>query len=563
MPDFFEFFSQALSAVLFIVRLVCPILAGLIVWKAFSSLRHHRRNEQPLILLYNQLTGDNIPVIYWENSIGRSKNSDIVLTDDTVSRDHAVLLRREEGWFITDTTSKAGIYRNGKKISERTAVFPGDLIQVGSTPLLIKTIDRPVKPKTLWFFDRHVKAESIRPSSLLLLVNLLHLLLCLQVCFGTGEPRYEPLIPFSLLFFLSWSFYFVSFKALNRVSFELESLALFLSGTGIFLISGIRVEETYVQLAAVTLGIVLYCVLIRFMENTDRVMRWRLAIFISAIGLLAINLLLGVVRNGSKNWIVIGPISIQPSEFVKLALIFVGASTLEQLQTAKNLTGFIAFSAVCIGALFWMGDFGTACIFFLTFLIVSFMRSGDLRTIVLICAAAGLGAFLILQFKPYIANRFAAWRHVWEYADSLGFQQSRVMMYSASGGLFGVGPGNGNLKYVAASANDLVFGMMCEELGLLFALIIAVTIAGLSFYAWAGGSLTRSTFYSMASCSAGGLLVFQSCLNIFGATDLLPLTGVTLPFVSLGGSSMVAVWGLLAFIKASDERTYAARRKKT
>ena len=62
-------------------------------------------------------------------------------------------------------------------------------------------------------------------------------------------------------------------------------------------------------------------------------------------------------------------------------------------------------------------------------------------------------------------------------------------------------------------------------------------------------------------CAAAGLLLFQTCLNVFGATDVLPLTGVTLPFISLGGSSMMAVWGLLAFIKASDERTYAVRRK--
>lgn len=562
MPDLSGFFQDILFAALLVLRLICPLLAALIVWKAFSSLRHHRRNEQPLILLHNQVTRDNIPVMYWENSIGRSRNSDIVLADDTVSRDHAVLMRRDDGWLVSDTGSKSGVFVNNKKIKERTPVYPGDVIRVGATPLAVKTIDRPFKTKASWFFDRRGEKKSIRPSSLLMLVTILHFLMCIQICLGSGTFDYEPLIPFALLTVASWGFFLVSFKVLKRVSFELETLALFLSGTGIVLVSGVRISETYTQLAALALGMVLYCVLIRFMENADRVMRFRIVISLCAIGLLAVNLLLGVVRNGSKNWIVIGPVSIQPSEFVKLALIFVGASTLERLQTAKNLTEFIVFSAICIGALFWMGDFGTACIFFLTFLIISFMRSGDLRTIILICAAAVFGAFLILQFKPYIANRFAAWRHVWEYADSLGFQQSRVLMYAASGGFFGVGPGNGNLKYVAASTNDLVFGMMCEELGLLFALIAALSIAGLALYAWAGSSRTRSTFYSIASCSAGGLLVFQSCLNIFGATDLLPLTGVTLPFVSLGGSSMMAVWGLLAFIKASDERTYAARRKK-
>ena len=103
--------------------------------------------------------------------------------------------------------------------------------------------------------------------------------------------------------------------------------------------------------------------------------------------------------------------------------------------------------------------------------------------------------------------------------------------------------------------------MICEELGILLALVVVVSIALLLFYARSDVTRSRSTFYSISACAAAGMMLFQTCLNVFGATDIFPLTGVTLPFISLGGSSMVAVWGLLAFIKASDERTYAARRK--
>lgn len=85
---------------------------------------------------------------------------------------------------------------------------------------------------------------------------------------------------------------------------------------------------------------------------------------IAAIVLFAVNLVIGTEANGSKNWINLGPISIQPSEFIKIAFIFVGASTLDKLQTAKNLWGFLGFTAVCLGALMLMKDFGTACIFF-------------------------------------------------------------------------------------------------------------------------------------------------------------------------------------------------------
>lgn len=545
-----------------ILRFLQPLLALLIVYHIFTSMRSHRRAEQPLILLDNLNTRDQIPVMYWENSIGRSKTSDIMLADPTVSRDHAVLYRREEGWLVDDTGSKSGVRVNGRKINATAPVHIGDSIAVGTTTLVMRKANRPNAQKSSWFFDRRKGKRSISPAFLLFLVSLFHFMISLPLWLTTDGFQWEAFLPFGLVTVIGWLFFLISRRILKRVNFELETLALFLSGTGIILIGGVNPEDTYTQIASLAIGMVIFCFILWFIEEPDRVMRWRMLILIGGLGLLALNLLLGKVIGGAQNWITIGGFSFQPSEFVKIALIFVGTSTLNRLQTAKNMTEFIGFSALCIGALFFMGDYGTACIFFLTFLIISFIRSGDVRSLIFICAAAVIGVFVILQLKPYIANRFAAWGNVWDYADSLGYQQTRVLSYSASGGLFGMGVGQGELYKVAASRSDLVFGMLCEELGVLIAIIVAASIACLALYTCALSSTSRSTLYSIAACSAAGMLVFQSCLNIFGATDILPLTGVTLPFVSMGGSSMMAVWGLLAFIKASDERTYAARRKK-
>lgn len=545
-----------------ILRFLQPLLALLIVYHIFTSMRSHRRAEQPLILLDNLNTRDQIPVMYWENSIGRSKTSDIMLADPTVSRDHAVLYRREEGWLVDDTGSKSGVRVNGRKINVTAPVHIGDSIAVGTTTLVMRKANRPNAQKSSWFFDRRKGKRSISPAFLLFLVSLFHFMISLPLWLTTDGFQWEAFLPFGLVTFIGWLFFLISRRVLKRVNFELETLALFLSGTGIILIGGVNPEDTYTQIASLAIGMVIFCFILWFIEEPDRVMRWRMLILIGGLGLLALNLLLGKVIGGAQNWITIGGFSFQPSEFVKIALIFVGTSTLNRLQTAKNMTEFIGFSALCIGALFFMGDYGTACIFFLTFLIISFIRSGDVRSLIFICAAAVIGVFVILQLKPYIANRFAAWGNVWDYADSLGYQQTRVLSYSASGGLFGMGIGQGELYKVAASRSDLVFGMLCEELGVLIAIIVAASIACLALYTCALSSTSRSTLYSIAACSAAGMLVFQSCLNIFGATDILPLTGVTLPFVSMGGSSMMAVWGLLAFIKASEERTYAARRKK-
>ena len=219
---------------------------------------------------------------------------------------------------------------------------------------------------------------------------------------------------------------------------------------------------------------------------------------------------------------------------------------------------FIALSVVCLGSLAYMSDFGTAAIFFLTFIVISFLRSGDFSKLILIVAAAVSGILLLLRFKPYIADRFSAWRHVWEVADAAGYQQTRTMTASASGGLVGMGAGNGWLNQVFASDTDLVFGVLSEEWGLIISVLAVLAIVTLSLFAVKSIMAGRSTFYTIAACSATTILLAQTILNVFGSVDLLPLTGVTFPFVSNGGSAMLSSWGLLAFLKAADTRQNAS-----
>jgi cell division protein FtsW (lipid II flippase) len=201
-----------------------------------------------------------------------------------------------------------------------------------------------------------------------------------------------------------------------------------------------------------------------------------------------------------------------------------------------------------------MRDLGTSVIFFVTFLVIAFMRSGDIRTIALISAGAALGAFAVITFLPYIASRFQAWGHVWEFADTIGYQQTRTMIYTASGGLLGLGGGNGYLVGIHAADTDLVFGILCEEWGLIVAIAAVLAIVFLALLALFLMRGCKSSFYAISACGAASIFMIQTALNVFGSLDILPLTGVTLPFISNGGSSMIVCWALLAFIKAADER---------
>lgn len=220
----------------------------------------------------------------------------------------------------------------------------------------------------------------------------------------------------------------------------------------------------------------------------------------------------------------------------------------------------MAFSLFCFACLGLMGDFGTAMIFFVTYLVISFLRSGDFTKLFLVLGAAAAGGFMILRFKPYIADRFATWMHVWDpdLVDAAGFQQSRTLCASASGGLLGVGAGEGWLNGVFAADMDLTFGMLIEEWGLIIACFAVFAILTLAFFAIRSITSGRSTFYTIAACGATSMLVFQTMLATFGCMDILPFTGVTFPFVSNGGTSMMVSWALLAFLKSADTRLHAS-----
>lgn len=336
----------------------------------------------------------------------------------------------------------------------------------------------------------------------------------------------------------------------------MELIAFLLTSIGLSITTSVYPERATKQLVAILIGIGGFVFLQWLLRDIKRVMLLRVPVAALSLVIMAGTLVFAKFTNGAKNWLYIGGLSIQPSELVKVAFIFVGAATLEKLQSNRSLTKYILFAMGCIGTLFLMYDFGTALIFFFTFIVISFMRSGDIRTLVLICVVALMGGVLVLTFKPYVAKRFMSYGHVWEYFDTSGFQQTRTMIYSAAGGLFGVGLGNGKLRDVFAATEDLVFGVVCEEFGMIMAGAILLSYVALLIYSIRHSKYARSSFYAISACAAAALMLFQAALNVFGVNDILPLTGVTLPFISRGGSSIMCCWMLLSFIKAVDRSTY-------
>ena len=559
MDDLIAALSQVSSGhiktYLAILRFLIPIMAGLLIYLCGKPLLTFRR--EPEIWAWLILPdGKKLPITHWENVIGRSKRCDIVVDFPTVSRNHAVLTRYDDGsWTVTDADSKDGIMVNGEDVYI-CALEPSDVITIGGLDMRLEPISRN---QEIRLAQLRTKASSPGQSLMALaLLSVMQSLICLAFLLGGDVAVGKSILwGFGGIFLCQWAL-LIFYLCIRRASFEVETLAFFLCTMGMAVIATVTPTETIKQLIAMILGVGLFLFTGWSLRDLERAKAVRYVATAAGIGFLIITLLFGEEYYGAKNWITIGSLSIQPSELSKVCFVFAGASTMDRIMNKRNLILFIGYSAIICGCLALMNDFGTALIFFCAFLVIAYLRSGSVGTIGLAVAALVFAGVIVLKIAPHALRRFDAWRHVWDDPLNAGYQQTRAMMCIASGGLFGIGAGKGWLKYIFAADSDMVFATISEEWGLVTALMMTACVIIFVLFAVRSAAVGRSSFYTIGGCTAASILIVQTILNVLGTVDVLPLTGVTFSFLSNGGSSMIAAWGLLAFVKAADTRQNAS-----
>ena len=532
------------------------LLSVAIIVRCIRSMLSER--YEPEVWAYISRKKELYPICHWENLLGRSPFSDIRIDNPSVSRVHAVLTRSDKGvWKIYDIFSKGGVWVNGVKVGiTGTALRSGDVLNLAGN--IVRFLDISTSQKKQLEARRTRAGQSVSPAVTLLELTLFEICLMIEhVIYGESEFTASIALAFVGLIALQWFCYY-SMRLMGRSGFEVETLAFYLSALGMSIAASSTPEDMGKQLILTIVGVALFLFGGWWLRNLKRTASMRVPVGILAMLLLGLNVLTSDAVFGARNWLEIGGFSFQPSEFVKVFYIYVGSSTLDRLYRSRNLYSFIFYSAACVVALALIGDFGTAFIFFTCFLVISFMRSGSIATVFLAVSGAGLAGFLAVSVKPYIADRFSIWGHVWEDVYDKGYQQTRAMSAAASGGLFGKGAGNGWLHTIFAANTDMVFAETCEELGLAIGLCMVVAVLTLAFFAVRSARSGRSAFYSIAACAAMSMMLVQLGLNVFGSLDILPFTGVTFPFVSRGGSSLLSCWMLIAYVKAADTRRAAS-----
>lgn len=537
-----------------VFRWAAPILAVLLLLRCVRPLLTFRR-EPEIWAWLNLKDGRKLPLTHWENVVGRSKRSDIVIDLPTVSRNHCVLTRYDDGsWTVTDSDSTSGVLVNGQP-TQIAALEPEDVINLGGMEMCLQPISRRQEQKLA---QLRTKGSTFGYGFVNVVLLTVFQILCAVAFILAGSKHIGSiLMGFGGIAVTQWAL-LLFYACIRKPAFEIETIAFFLCTLGMAAIATVCPDEAKKQLIAMVLGVIVFLLIGWSVRDLERAKKIRYLAGFAGIGFLVITLVFGQEYYGAKNWLTVGSMSLQPSELSKVCFAFIGASTMDRLMKKRNLIMFIAYSAVICGCLALMNDFGTALIFFCAFLVIAYMRSGSVGTLALAITALAFAGVVALKIAPHALRRFATWRHIWEDPWDAGYQQTRALMCMASGGLLGLGPGKGWMENVFAADSDVVIATISEEWGLIIVVMAILSIVAMAVFAVRSAAVGRSSFYTIGGCTAASILLVQVILNALGTVDVLPLTGVTFPFLSNGGSSMMGAWGLLAFVKAVDTRQNAS-----
>lgn len=276
--------------------------------------------------------------------------------------------------------------------------------------------------------------------------------------------------------------------------------------------------------------------------------RWKFFIkivMLGAAGLLVLPLAFGTEINGATNWVRIGGTSLQPSEVVKLALLLI----LSWYMGQHRFWPWFLFVVFSLLVLMLQQDLGTALIYYITALFLFYASTGNLPLTGLGLVGAGGAAVLGYTMFSHVKRRVAIWRNPWMYYETSGYQIVQMLMAIASGGLFGVGLGLGSPRVIPVYFTDCIFAVICEQFGVIFGALVLAMYVILILRGTAIAAEARHSFHALLAMGATVMLGVQTFIIIGGVLKLIPLTGVTMPFVSYGGTSLVSCMGLIGLIQ--------------
>lgn len=359
-------------------------------------------------------------------------------------------------------------------------------------------------------------------------------------------------------------------------------LTFVLCGIGIAFVTRLSPDAAPRQLVWLFGGVFVMILILALLKNLDKLSDYKYTFMIIGILLLLSPMLpiIGNEVNGSRLWLKLGPFSVQPGEIAKICIVVFLAGYLSQnremlsvftwkigpvrLPSLATLIPLIAMWALAFIVVVLEKDLGSALVLFLIFLVMLYVATGKKFYIIAGVLMAAFGAFLLYSFFSHVRVRVSIWQDPFADAQNTGYQLVQSLYSLADGGMFGVGIGNGMCDYIPYVESDFIFSAICEETGLLggaaiLLLYLCFAIRGISIAARA-----KSDVSSFIAVGATSIIILQAFIIVGGVTRLIPMTGITLPFISQGGSSLLCGFIIVALlIRAGDEATGLGAEMKT
>lgn len=360
-------------------------------------------------------------------------------------------------------------------------------------------------------------------------------------------------------------------------------LAFLLNGIGLVMVrrvdlaTGSDLAATQTVWTAVSVGAM--CLLLLFVRNLRDLSRYQYTFGLATLVLLLSPLVPGLtagVINGAQLWVDLFGMRIQPGEMAKLTMVVFLAAYLERnralltvatqrvgpilLPAARHLAPVVVAAGLALVIMAGLRDLGSALLFFGTFVAMLYVATGRLAYPALGGLAFAVGAFVAYQLFGHVRVRVAIWLDPWADISGTGYQLAQSLFALGTGGLTGTGLGFGRPQDVPFSATDAIFVVIGEELGLLGATAVLLCYLLLVARGFRIAQTARDEFTTLLALGLTVTLGFQAFVIVGGLTRLVPLTGITLPFISYGGSSLLSNYLLIVLLlRVSDESRGAAR----
>ena len=307
-----------------------------------------------------------------------------------------------------------------------------------------------------------------------------------------------------------------------------------------FVILGRLASDYAVHQIILAAAAMVLCIFVPLIIEKFRILE-KMGWYFAVIGIVFLMLVfvIGVEKYGSRNWISVGGIAIQPSEFVKILYVFFMASLLSQTTKFKHIVIISAVAAVHVVIFVAEKDLGAALIYFVTYIFVLYVATTKVQYLGAGLAGGTLASIVAYHLFSHVRTRVQAWRDPWAEIRGGGYQVAQSLFAIGTGGFIGMGLGKGLPGSVPVVESDFVFSAISEELGGVFAIcLIMVYLSSYIMFVNIAMKMKKQ-FYKLTAFGLSVVFIFQVFLCVGGVTKFIPSTGVTLPLISYGGSSIV------------------------